>query len=273
MPRKAKQKRSKGSAGTKKPIGLSGKYIYAIAQCANDKIYQIPGIGNANVYTIRQGDFGAIVSDIFTPTVRPERRNLSAHRMVLNRLMQDATILPVRFGVIARNANALHKLLANNEAVIEAQLERVAGKVEMGLRVNWDVANIYEFFVNEHPVLREERDRIFGDRQRRNIREEKIELGGLYERILEEKRIVSLEKVEEILQEVCSEVIAIPIKKEKEVLNLACLVDKDDMEGFERSVFEASKLFDNHYLFDIIGPWAPHNFVDINLDAVQGQGK
>jgi len=35
-----------------------------------------------------------------------------------------------------------------NRRAFEEQLERVTGKVEMGLRVAWDVPNIFEYFVN-----------------------------------------------------------------------------------------------------------------------------
>ena len=39
-----------------------------------------------------------------------------------------------------------------------------------------------------------------------------------------------------------------------------------DAQGlFEEGVFEAAKLFDNNYTFDFNGPWAPHNFVDLNF--------
>jgi hypothetical protein len=42
-------------------------------------------------------------------------------------------------------------------------------------------------------------------------------------------------------------------------------VGRDAEARFEDGVLEAAKLFDNNFLFDYNGPWAPHNFVDIEL--------
>jgi len=35
---------------------------------------------------------------------------------------------------------------------------------------------------------------------------------------------------------------------------------------FRPAVFAAAQLFDNHFSFDFSGPWAPHNFVEIDLE-------
>ena len=39
------------------------------------------------------------------------------------------------------------------------------------------------------------------------------------------------------------------------------------MKSFEDGVFKAAGLFDNSYSFDFNGPWAPHHFVNVTVDA------
>ena len=64
----------------------------------------------------------------------------------------------------------------------------------------------------------------------------------------------------------CFEIKRNPTKNEREVMNLACLVRRQESQTtFEAAIFEAAKLFDNNFTFDFNGPWAPHNFVDIEL--------
>jgi hypothetical protein len=245
----------------------SGKLIYALTDAETEEhIYQVHGIGNGTVYSLCEGGAVAVVSDIHSPRVRPERRNLMAHRAVLAHLLEQGTVLPMRFGIIAANAKAVHALLAANAEAIEEQLQRVRGRVEMGLRVSWDVGNIYEYFVASHPVLREARDQLVqqGDNAGRD---EKIEVGRLFDRLVNDKRQEHADRVMEIMRDHCEEVVSNPPKKDKEVMNLACLVERDAQEEFEKGVFEASKLFNNDYLFDYNGPWAPHNFVDIDLET------
>ena len=50
-------------------------------------------------------------------------------------------------------------------------------------------------------------------------------------------------------------------------MNLACLVDKAQLKEFEKSVFEAAKMFDNHYAFDFTDPIAPFSFVNLSLET------
>ncbi len=49
-------------------------------------------------------------------------------------------------------------------------------------------------------------------------------------------------------------------------MNLACLVGRHLVAEFETGVLDAAGLFDDNFAFDYNGPWAPHNFVDIELD-------
>ena len=64
------------------------------------------------------------------------------------------------------------------------ELERVCGRVEMGVRVSWDVPNIFEFFVNTHLELKNVRDRIFGTKREPN-QEDMIEVGRTFDRDFE----------------------------------------------------------------------------------------
>jgi len=104
----------------------------------------------------------AVVSNLSSDKIRPERSRLSAHQQVLKKIMTETTPLPMAFGILAENPQAVRKMLSRNQHAFLVQLNRVVGKVEMGLRVTWDVPNIFEYFVNTHPELRLVRDRLLG---------------------------------------------------------------------------------------------------------------
>ena len=240
-------------------------YLYAIAPELNGVSFGPIGLDGGTVYAITNGRVSAVVSDV-PEKIRPERRQLAAHQEVLKRLMLDATaVLPVAFGVVADNPAAIRRILSGNQKPFLEQLRRVAGRVEMGLRVTWDVPNIFEYFVETHPELRVARDRFFGG-HRQPSQDDKIELGRLFDRLLVEDRETHTERVAEMLTPSCVEISRNKPRTEREVVNLACLIGRGGREQFEAAVFEAAKLFDNHYAFDYNGPWAPHNFVDLTLD-------
>jgi hypothetical protein len=241
-----------------------GRYLYAIISGPDERTYGDFGIDGTTVYVISDGSVAAVVSDVPKKKIRPERRHLAAHQEVLRRLMEEITPLPMTFGIIADGPKAIQRILSCNQQVLGNQLHRVSGKVEMGLRVTWDVPNIFEYFVHTHQELRAVRDHFFGT-QRKPTQEDKIELGRMFDRILNEDRESHTERVEEILSTYCFEIKRNKCRNEREVMNLASLIAREDQGKFDEAIFKAAGLFDNNFAFDYNGPWAPHNFVDIDL--------
>lgn len=251
---------------------LSAKYLYGIVP-REEALPEQPAEGHGShglngqaVYCIAHGRIAAMVSDVPETKFRPERRHLAAHHQVLRSLMDEGrAVLPVSFGVVAEDVRSLRKILSLNEDAFCDKLEQVKGKVEMGLRVVWDVPNVFQYIVDIHPELRALRDRLFrGDRE--PTQDEKIALGGRFEQLLEDDRAAHTETVRQVLEQVGFEIKENEPRDESEVMNLACLIGRDDQDTFEEAVLEAAKLFDDNYAFDYSGPWPPYNFVEIELE-------
>ncbi len=241
------------------------KYLYAVIPATGEQEYGNIGIDGEKVYLITDNQVAAVVSDYGSGKIRPERRHIAAHQAVLKRLMEDETPLPITFGVMAEGAKEIKRILSLNRKTFTEQLHRVHGKVEMGLRVAWDVPNIFEYFVNTHSDLRAARDQFMGN-SRVPSQEDKIEVGRLFDRVLQEDREEHSDRVESILSPACFEIKRNVPRTERDVMNLACLFSRDAVDkDFEAAIFEAARGFDNNFSFDFNGPWAPHNFVDVEL--------
>jgi len=241
-------------------------YLYAIipAGGAGAGMGRI-GIADSEVYTLVDGDLAAVVSDVPDQRLRPERRHLAAHHAVHKGLMAGVgALLPMSFGVVADSPGAIRRIMALNREAFAAQLRRVEGKVEMTLKVQWDVPSIFEYFVRTHPELRMLRDRLFGGGHQ-PAEDDKIELGRLFDRTLSEDRAADTQRVVEVLGPLCAEIHENPQRSEREVMELACLVPRDGQDRFQQGIFDAAKQFDDNYSFDYSGPWPPYNFVDVVL--------
>ena len=251
----------------------SASYLYAILRREEalpqepSGRYKCAGHNDGGVYCVLQGSVAAVVSDVPERRFRPERRHLAAHQQVLRYLIEEGrSLLPVSFGIVATDAGALRGILSSNEETFCEQLQRVEGKVEMGLRVMWDIPNIFQHFVDTHPELKGLRDRLFRG-AREPTQDEKIALGGRFEQLLQEDRAAHTESVCEVLERASFEVKDNEPQDENEVMNLACLIGREGQKGFEEAVLEAAKLFDDNYAFDYNGPWPPYNFVDVELET------
>lgn len=244
-----------------------GHYLYAIADAVETPpVYGNIGVNGAPVYVITQGALAAVVSDIADKRIRPERKNLAAHNVVIKRLMDETTVLPVAFGTIAASNKSLLHILKHNSAAFTEQLDRVRGKVELGLRVVLDVPNIFEYMVHRHTDLAELRDSMFS-KQHGPSQNDKIEMGRLFDQLLTQDRDLHSETVIGVLGSRCIDIKQNPVREEKEVMHLACLVERGAQKAFEDGVFEAANGFDNNFSFDFNGPWAPHHFVGATLQA------
>ncbi len=242
-----------------------GQYIYAIT--TDDVVIGegLLGLGGEPVRRVASDGLVAIVSEMNRPKVRPERRNLAAHMQVIKKMMEDTTVLPIAFGMVAADLESVGALLRRNHDVLAEQLDNVAGKVEMGLRIRWDVANVFDFFVTTRPDLRAARDNL-GDVHEAS-RDQRIALGRFFEEVITDERERIFDEVSAVFERYGIELRNNPPRDEKEALNLACLVERSRHDDFDRAVGDAASSFDASYTFGVSGPWAPSSFVDFALEV------
>jgi Gas vesicle synthesis protein GvpL/GvpF len=178
--------------------GRKGLYLYAVIDAGEDQELGPLGIDGGQVTTLGQGRVAAVVSEVTRGKLRPERRRLAAHHEVLRRLRERHTVLPMAFGTVTGGADAIRRILLDNEEALLGQLRRVTGKMEMGLRVVWDVPNIFAYIVERRADLGALRDSLFRSGHEPS-HEDMIELGRLFDRALGEERAEQTARVLAVL--------------------------------------------------------------------------
>ncbi|MCG8333906.1 MAG: GvpL/GvpF family gas vesicle protein [Proteobacteria bacterium] len=246
-------------------VAKDSLYLYAIV--SNDQPYSLGpcGISGEEVYAIGQGDVAAIVSKFALKKIRPERRHLSAHNQVHRELNNLTSPIPVSFGIISDDANKVKKILTLNQKPLVEKLNQIHDTMEMGLKVIWNVPDIFSYFVDQYPELKQARDKVFLDNANHN-RDEKIALGRIFDQLLNDNRAQHTQTVEEVLKEYVEDVRHLNCRDEKLVMNLALLVSKHREKEFETGIFNAAAKFDDYYSFDYKGPFVPYNFVEMEID-------
>jgi hypothetical protein len=218
------------------------------------------------VETVEEGPLSAWTSSVREGRIRPERRNLMAHQEVLKLALDRGTLLPMTFGTISDSVQATRELLARHQESFLAQLRRVDGCVEMGLRLSWTTPNIFEYFVLRHADLGDLRDEIraveSGGGAHQALR---LELGRLFERLREQERREIDDNLTPAFAGLAREIHRAPCRAETDVLNWSCLIPRQLEDAFGAAVVQAAAGFDQHFAFDYNGPWAPHHFVDLSI--------
>lgn len=114
-------------------VGDRGYYVYGIVPQDVEATEEASGVGDppARVEVVRHGEIAALVSviDMTKPLGRPE--DLTAHQHLLDATATEAPVLPIRFGAVMTDTEAVVKeLLAPHHDEFAAALEELEGHAE-----------------------------------------------------------------------------------------------------------------------------------------------
>jgi hypothetical protein len=107
-------------------------HLYALAR----EPVSLPD-GEVRLHSIRVADgIAAVVGEVETAPLRSDEAAVLSHAHVVDELAQtNASVLPARFGGDYADEGSLRAAFAPRAAAVDAALRRVAGCVEIGVRV------------------------------------------------------------------------------------------------------------------------------------------
>jgi hypothetical protein len=204
----------------------------------------LAGVGGAAVRLLEAPHLGLWLSESAGEGAEMER--LREHDAVVRTALGSATPLPLRFGTLLRDEDAARELLEERRDEFLGALERVAGRVEMGIRVLWERPGV------EAPAPKEVHSGTeFLERKRRELRAE------------EGRR----REAEELLGEIDRQLAPLALPTARSVLalpdvagTLAHLVQRSEVPRYLQDV-EGARASLPHVRLRLSGPWAPYSFV------------
>jgi hypothetical protein len=245
-----------------------GKYVYAVIACSEPREFKTRGIGERGdpVYTINHGRLAAAVSDSPIIDYERSRRNMMAHTMVLEEVMAEFDLLPLRFGTVAASAEAIEgQLLTTRYEELSSLLEEMRGRSELGLKAFWHEGAAFEEIVRENARVRKLRDTLQG----RSLEEsyyQRIQLGEEVEKALTAIRVRDEELILSRLRPFACNIKTNKIISDRMVLNAAFLVDRKDGPAMDEAVKQLDEEFSHRLMFKYVGPVPPYNFVNIVIN-------
>lgn len=115
-------------------------YLYAIIDGDAPLCTPIAGFADTPVTLLPVQTLAAVAGPVTTEQIKDTAAAALVHEHVIESLMATRRLLPVRFGTIFSSEAALATALAARHASLCADLERLDGRVEIGVRVLWDGA-------------------------------------------------------------------------------------------------------------------------------------
>jgi|SRR5690348_1533227 len=115
----------------------SGWYVYAIVRAGATFPEALAGLDDAPLALVSSGMLTAAVSLVADAAPAVTSAHLLQHERAVEAVCRVTPALPVRFGTVFPDRQALARALQERRAALHADLARIGGKVEMGLSVLW----------------------------------------------------------------------------------------------------------------------------------------
>lgn len=254
------------------------KYLYCIIKCPDKREFGIEGIGNSDkrVYTINHEDLAAVITD--SPGVREyevNHQNALTHELVIEKVMEEFTVLPVGFGCVAESSNQIiNRVLKANFNELYQLIEKMEGKVELGLKAIWkDKQILQQQLKKENPNFM---NRLTGLLSNQQAGKKTIDPGRLIVKNAKagEMLVAVIDKIREnqtrkivsyfdhLVLEKRFKKVAGPLV----IFNLALLIDKQSQSQFDAAIDKMDEEQGKDIKFIFVGSAPPFSFVEFRME-------
>jgi Gas vesicle synthesis protein GvpL/GvpF len=257
-----RSRRARATAATDTPP--LGRYVYCIVRSSAPLPNWRIGLGQppSEVTTVNFRDLAAVVSHIPLGVLDATRENVLAHQRVNETVMESLTVLPMSFGTVFRTDDDIIEFLRAAYDAFADVINKMADKLEFGLKVLWDRDAIIEMIEVEDESIR----RLKGELSalKGSTYFARMQYGRMVDAALEAR---SERYVVEIFEALRGVAVASRSNKpigDKMIMNAAFLVSREGEAAFDARVKALGALYDK-LTFKYTGPWPPYNFVNIRL--------
>jgi len=242
-----------------------GSYIYGIIPAGvriPEGLDPIPTAEDGGgLGLVTHGDLAAVVSDVATDRALGTRKDLLAHEAVLNAIAQETSVLPMRFGAVVKDDDAVaDELLAPHQDYFVRALEQLRGHTEFRLRGDYDQDVILRRIVESDPQIQRLREAIAGVDEDASYYD-RIKLGEAISHAVDRLRA---EDAQATVDALVSHVVAHEVKEvggENGAVHVAFLVHVDHRADFEAAVDDLGAAWAGRVELRLIGPTAAFDFL------------
>jgi len=238
-------------------------YVYGLVPGDVKLNSGVHGVGDppGEVRLVRCGDLAALVSeiDVTKPLGTPE--DLQAHQEILDAVVAEAPVLPLRFGgALASEDAVVEELLEPNHDEFAAALSELEDRAEYIVRGRYDEQAILEEILSEDSTAARLGDRIRGA-DADATRELRIQLGEIINNTVAAKREKDTRTVLAAMKDHCAASFVREPTNEMDAVYVAFLIEDDTTGELEHVVADLSDRWQGRVELTVRGPMAPYDFV------------
>ncbi len=242
-----------------------GRYIYCIISTNQYQTFGSQGIGGRNdeIYTVCYKDIAAVVSSSPIINYSLSKANMLSHTKAIELVMNDYTVLPVRFNTIAEDEDKIMKILEKEYDKFKVAIKKIEGKKELGLKALFFGDEVYKDILEKYKEIKLLKEN-FEDKKAYN---QLVEVGAMVEKALDKEKGIYKDEFLNTLSPLAEKINVNSVFGEKMILNAAFLVEKYKEAEFDQAVHEFDAKYGSKIKFKYVGTVPPFNFVDLVIET------
>jgi hypothetical protein len=219
-----------------------------------------PGIAGAPVSRVTAGGLAALVSPVEGDELRATRRDLLSHSAVLEHAVAAGPVLPLRFGTVLRDENAVvEELLEPRRDELAALLARFERLVELRVKAFYVEEEVLKEIVRSDPAIARLREATQGVPEA-VAHPQRVRLGEAVARALDAQRQRDADSILARLRPLAEDVVVEEADAARALI-ASFLVDRERVAAFDEAMNELAQAHEGLITFKYLGPLPPHSFV------------
>ncbi|MET9111028.1 GvpL/GvpF family gas vesicle protein [Streptomyces zhihengii] len=234
-------------------------YIYSVVGKRHPaRVEELTGVGDppAALRTVAAGPLCAVVSDA-PDGLRAKRRDLGAHQQVQDALMGDGTVLPLRFGLLAPDDEAVRQALEERADEYLDRLRALEGCTEYNLKASQEEETLLRQILDSSGEARRLNEEIRGGSAGPDA---PMRLGEMVAAEVKARQEALAAGVVEALRPFSRDQVQSPPGGD-DFLSVSFLVPADKEELFLATELSVANQLGEDLDFRLTGPLPPYSFV------------
>jgi len=255
-------------------------YIYGIINSNEEKKYgPVEKTNSGEVYTISYQDIACVVSKYpkssFDYGTREEvAKKLVTHQSVIEKVMKEHTIIPIKFGTLLENGDEVRKVLEKSYSEFKDKLKKIDRKIELDIVAVWnDLNSVIKKIAEEDEEIRKFKEEI-AKKSFEDTFQDRIKIGSMVKDALDKKRDELQSEMLEILKDKIkvNEPKKHDLMDDKMIFSCAFLLDKEKENEFDRALNELNESYNETVNFRCVGPLPLYSFSTYEVKKVDFEG-
>ncbi|MBT2365657.1 GvpL/GvpF family gas vesicle protein [Streptomyces sp. ISL-10] len=234
-------------------------YVYAITAATHPlRLDGVTGVGDPPqpLRIVKGTSLAAVISDA-PDELRAKRRDVLAHVAALENLMEQGTVLPLRFGALAPDEETVRDTMEERTDAYQERLKAVEGCTEFHLKVSCDEEALLREVLRQSDDARRMNEEIRAGRGGQDL---KVALGELVADEVRVRHETYASGIIEALRPSARE-IQQSVASGDDFLSVSFLVEQERTEEFVARETGLAEQHGEDFDFRLRGPLPPYSFV------------